>query len=43
MAKEKKPSRDSDASKLDKVSKKPDKTDRILDLGKLIGRKPPKK
>lgn len=39
MAEEKKPTRDSDASKLDKISKKPGKNDRLLDLGKLIGRK----
>lgn len=39
----KKPGRDSDASKLDKNAKKPTADDRILGLGKLIGRKPPKK
>lgn len=42
MAK-KKPTRDSDAERLDKAGKKPKSDDRILDLGKLIGRKPPKK
>lgn len=43
MVKEKKPTRDSDDKKLDKAGKKQTKEDRLLDLGKLIGRKPPKK
>ena len=41
MPKKPKPTRDSDARQLDKTSKKPKPDDRILDLGKLIGR--PKK
>jgi len=43
MPKKPNPDRESDARKLDKISKKPTAEDRILDLGKLIGRKPPKK
>lgn len=43
MAKEPKPTRESDAKKLDKNAKQPKTEDRILGLGKLIGRKPPKK
>lgn len=40
MAKDKRPDRESDARKLDKISRKPKAEDRILDLGKLLGRKP---
>lgn len=44
MAKDKpKPTRESDQAKLDRNAKKPKADDRILGLGKLIGRKPPKK
>lgn len=42
MPKPKKPDRDSDARKLDKNARKPTSDDRILGLGKLISRKPPK-
>lgn len=42
MAK-KKPTRDSDDAALNKAGKGKSKDDRLLDLGKLIGRKPPPK
>lgn len=43
MTKPKKPTRDSDDAKLNKAGKGKTSEDRLLDLGKLIGRKPPKK
>lgn len=40
MAKKPKPTRDSDQRKLDKNAKQKDSDDRVIGLGKLIGRKP---